>query len=110
MKKGLIFILCLLVSACATEKTVFRQKSTEPIDEQPMLKGYTQQSLKDLFGQPIAQRTEEPHCLWTFRQSDCTLFVYFGKNQKARYSETRGKCIKLKEQLTQIAENKQKGN
>ena len=110
MKKGLIFILCLYLSACATENISVRKQLNMPVQEQNTLNGFSQQTVKSLLGNPLAQRTEQPHCMWTYRQPDCTIFVYFGKNQKVRHSEARGQCTHFKEQLIQIVSNQQKGN
>ena len=110
MKKGLIFILCLFLSACATEPTTVRPKLSTPVQEQTTLNGLNQQSVQSLLGKPLTQRTEIPNCMWTYRQSDCTILVFFDKNQKVKHSEARGKCTQFKEQLLQLTLNKQKGN
>lgn len=110
MKKGLIFILCLFLSACATETTNVRPKLNTPVQKQTTLNGFNQQSVQSLLGKPLTQRTEIPNCMWTYRQADCTILVFFGKNQKVQHSEARGKCIQFKEQLLQLTLNKQKGN
>ena len=110
MRKGLIFIFCLCLSACATEKSSVRQQLSTPVQEQNTLNGFDQQSVQILLGVPLTQRMESPNCMWTYRQSDCTILVYFGKNQKVQYSEARGKCTQFKEQVIQTALNQQKGN
>ena len=110
MKKGFIFILFLYLSACATENTTVRSKISTPVQDQNTLNGLNQKSIQSLLGKPLTHRTEVPHCMWTYRQSDCTILVFFGKNKKVQHSEARGKCVQFKEQLLQLTLNTQKGN
>lgn len=110
MKKGLIFILCLYLTACATETTSIRTQLNTPVQEKNTLNEFTQEAVKAFLGKPLTQRTEPPNSMWTYRQPDCTILVYFGKNKKVKHTEARGTCKQFKEQLVQLTLQQQKGN
>lgn len=65
MKK--LIVLCLMLSGCAGYRSV-------------NLQGLTTQQVQRRLGEPTIQRTESPYQLWTYKQSDCSLLVYFDEN------------------------------
>lgn len=56
-------------------------------DRTVQLIGLTGPEIGDLFGRPLLQRVERPASVWTYRGTDCVLFVFFyDGNDMARVS------------------------
>ncbi|MEO6377908.1 MAG: hypothetical protein ABIO37_07795 [Caulobacteraceae bacterium] len=80
-----ILLICLAVSTAAfaaQPKGKEASAETEPRSGADGLVNATQAQVKARFGEPDVARAEGAGAFWTYRLTDCALFVFFHKETK----------------------------
>ena len=79
--KKLCCLFILLLSACA-----FTPKTGQE------LVGQKKAVVKKSLGTPIVSRTENPNKIWSYRIGECSLLVYFDKEDTVQFIDHSGNC------------------
>ena len=79
--KKLYCLLILLLTAC----------SFTPQMGQDLI-GQKKTFVKKKLGSPTVSRTEEPNQIWSYRIENCSLLVYFNKEDIVQFIDHSGDC------------------
>ena len=56
------------------------------------MRGMTRAQVKDQKGMPVSVMRENNAEMWTYRQDDCSEYVFFDTEGIVRYTERKGSC------------------
>lgn len=94
---GKIFILIsLLLTACVPTQKEAPQTNTILLMSSPKsqlaLQNKTADEVRAIMGDPTFVRKENPNESWVFKAPDCAVFVFFDKDGKSAFTESKGTC------------------
>lgn len=96
MKVQIVFLgLIFLLTGCTSSHQVFKNQNHLPVQQETGLIGKSAVQIKNGMGAPLIIRTEDPNQVWTYRRGNCTTLLYFDKNEKVCFAESRGTCLNM---------------
>ena len=95
MGKIVVLILLLLTACVPTQKDTAQTNtilSMSSPQSQLALHGKTTEEVRAIMGDPAFVRKENPNESWVFKAPDCAVFVFFDKDGKSAFTESKGTC------------------